>query len=75
MCANRVNAYGMTMTEHTHPIRGSTAAPPPPPVPRRRLGTALRAVGVFAGTAFRVVILGADGIEQSRDTETATGRR
>lgn len=57
MCANRVKAYGGDMTTHTHPIRGSTAATGP----RRRLGNALRAVGIFAETAFRVVVLGTDG--------------
>ena len=57
MCANRVKAYGEDMATHTHPIRGSTAATRP----RRRLGDALRAVGIFADTAFRVVVLGTDG--------------
>ncbi|PWI45871.1 hypothetical protein [Streptomyces sp. ICBB 8177] len=32
--------------------------------PRHLLGSALRAVGVFVDTAFRVVVLGTDGTKQ-----------
>jgi hypothetical protein len=67
-------------TDTVHPIRGSTASsavpgpragegPPgqPPPadhVPSHPVGNALRAVGVFLDTAFRVVVLGTDGTRQ-----------
>lgn len=68
------------------PVAGTTApdrarkqaadpASPPPAGARHRLGTALRAVGVFADTAFRVVVLGADGVKEPGETDAATGRR
>lgn len=48
-----------------NPIRGSTASsalsPPRTDRPRHTLGSVLRAAGVFIDTAFRVVVLGADG--------------
>jgi hypothetical protein len=50
------------------PIRGSTAIGPPPTADRKHshhlIGNTLRAIGVFADTAFRVVVLGTDGIQQ-----------
>ncbi|MDF3292854.1 MULTISPECIES: hypothetical protein [Streptomyces] len=53
------------------PIRGSTAmgaADAPESArrthPRHILGSTMRAIGVFADTAFRVVILGGDGTRQ-----------
>jgi hypothetical protein len=73
MCtALRGNYVGYMGTNTVNPIRGSTAscavpAPRRPPagrLPHHRLGSALRAVGVFADTAFRVVVLGADGTRQ-----------
>ncbi|MCQ4085096.1 hypothetical protein NGB36_32165 [Streptomyces sp. RB6PN25] len=57
----------MTATALT-PIRGSTAVGPPPTVDhkhsRHLIGSTLRAIGVFADTAFRVVVLGTDGTRQ-----------
>lgn len=63
--------------ETVHPIRGSTAysaipGPREPGAPPgdadghrgRRLGAALRAIGVLVDTAFRVVVLGTDGTRQ-----------
>jgi hypothetical protein len=55
-------------TETVHPIRGSTASAAGVPgqrdpgahPPRHPVGNALRAVGVFLDTAFRVVVLGTD---------------
>jgi hypothetical protein len=50
------------------PIRGSTAIGPPPTVDCKRsrhlIGNTLRAIGVFADTVFRVVVLGSDGTQQ-----------
>jgi hypothetical protein len=54
------------------PIRGSTAMgaaeAPDDSVrrthPRHILGSTMRAIGVFADTAFRIVILGGDGTKQ-----------
>jgi hypothetical protein len=50
------------------PIRGSTAIGPPPTADRKHshhlIGNTLRAIGVFADTAFRVVVLGTDGTQQ-----------
>lgn len=57
----------MTATTLT-PIRGSTAVGPPPTAGRKHsrhlIGSALRAIGVFADTTFRVVVLGIDGTRQ-----------
>ena len=39
--------------------------PPEPDRTRHPVGDALRAVGVFLDTAFRVVVLGTDGTRQS----------
>lgn len=55
-----------------NPIRGSTAASGVPaprlpdghPLPHHRLADTMRAIGVFADTAFRVVVLGADATRQ-----------
>ncbi|MCQ4046265.1 hypothetical protein ACFOSC_26795 [Streptantibioticus rubrisoli] len=54
------------------PIRGSTAMGPADAPgdsarrthPRHLLGSAMRAIGVFADTAFRIVVLGTDGTKQ-----------
>ncbi len=47
------------------PGRGRSAADDAAlPPPRHRLGDLLRAIGVFADTAFRVVVLGTDGTRQ-----------
>ncbi|MDF2261230.1 hypothetical protein [Streptantibioticus ferralitis] len=54
------------------PIRGSTAMGAPDDSgtaarrahPRHLLGSTMRAIGVFADTAFRIVILGTDGTKQ-----------
>jgi hypothetical protein len=55
------------------PIRGSTAIGPADAPdddsarrthPRHLLGSAMRAIGVFADTAFRIVVLGTDGTKQ-----------
>jgi hypothetical protein len=57
----------MTATTFT-PLLGSTAVGRPSTAGRKHtrhpIGSALRAIGVFADTAFRVVILGADGTRQ-----------
>ncbi len=64
------------------PIRGSTAMgaadAPDDPVrrthPRHILGSTMRAIAVFADTAFRVVVLGGDGTKQP-DQAPHTARR
>ncbi len=81
MCANGVKTYrGDMATSTLHPIRGSTAigaipAPGEPAAPERRssprhlIGSTIRAIGVFADTAFRVVILGADAADAARQPD------
>jgi hypothetical protein len=58
----------MTATITLTPIRGSTAIGPSLTVSRRRprhlIGSTLHAIGVFADTAFRVIVLGTDGTRQ-----------
>lgn len=64
------------------PIRGSTAmgaadapgGPAPRTHPRHVLGSTMRAIGVFADTAFRIVILGTDGTKQPEHTPHTSRR-
>ncbi|CCB75144.1 MULTISPECIES: hypothetical protein [Streptomycetaceae] len=62
------------------PLRGSTAIGDPAAAtgpaardrrghPRHLLGSTMRAIAVFADTAFRVVVLGADASDAARQPE------
>jgi hypothetical protein len=65
MYSERLISYiGDMATASVPPTRGSTALGAEPAHHQRlqrRIGAALRAIRVFADTAFRVVVLGTDG--------------
>ncbi|GGO86990.1 hypothetical protein GCM10012280_24440 [Wenjunlia tyrosinilytica] len=46
-------------------VRGSTAVTGTHNRPRHLVGSALRAIGIFAETAFRVTVLGSEGVKYS----------
>jgi hypothetical protein len=77
MWFNRVKTYRGDMAASTtlHPIRGSTAIGPDHAPesgrdhPRHLIGSAMRAIGVFADTVFRVVVLGADAADAARQPD------
>ncbi|MDX6311338.1 MAG: hypothetical protein QOF84_3334 [Streptomyces sp.] len=75
MCSDLVNSYiGDMASAMTSPVRGSSALGPDS-VHRHLthlLGTALRAIGIFADTVFRVVLLGSDGTPPRRQASSSS---
>jgi hypothetical protein len=75
MCSDLANSYiGDMASAMTPPVRGSSALGPESARHHlaHLLGTALRAIGIFADTVFRVVLLGADGTHPQRQASSSS---
>ena len=78
MWSDRVNSYiGGMATATIPPVIGSSALGPDSAhrlllQPVHMAGTALRAIGIFADTVFRVVLLGADGTPPERQAQASS---